>query len=85
MAFNDVTKRAMATIELRKVVAVHDDNGPEPDSSLRRRTSDSYDAIFKVERSFRLVFADREEIEFFADTDEDKAKWCAQLLPTLVQ
>ena len=75
MAFNDVTKRATATIELRKVVAVHDDNDPESDRPLRRRTSDTYDAIFRVERSFRLVFADGEEIEFFADTDEDKAKW----------
>jgi len=75
VAFNDVTKRATATIELRKVVAVHDDNDLVSDSSLRRRTSDSYDAIFKVERSFRLVFGDGEEIEFFADTDEEKAKW----------
>lgn len=75
VAFNDVTKKATATIELRKVVAVHDDNDPESDSSHRRRTSDSYDAIFKVERSFRLIFADGEEIEFFADMDQDKAKW----------
>lgn len=75
MAFNDVTKRATATIELKQVAAVHDDDDPSA-SSLRKRPRDSYDAIFnKVERSFRLVFADEEEIEFFADTDEEKAKW----------
>jgi hypothetical protein len=28
-----------------------------------------------VERSFRLIFPNDEEIVFFADTDEEKAKW----------
>lgn len=35
---------------------------------------DEYDGLFGVERSFRLVFP-TEEILFFADTDEEKAKW----------
>lgn len=47
---------------------------------MRKRASDSYDAIFKVERSFRLLFRDEEEIEFFADTDEDKTKWLVRSL-----
>lgn len=81
VSFNDVTKKATATIELKHVVAVHDDNDPESSSSsVRKRASDSYDAIFKVERSFRLLFRDEEEIEFFADTDEDKTKWLVRLL-----
>ncbi|KAF8308284.1 hypothetical protein DL93DRAFT_2171244 [Clavulina sp. PMI_390] len=78
VAFNDVTKKATATIELKRVVAVCDDNEPDAGSTsatVRRRARDSYDAVFKVERSFRLVFADEEEIEFFADTDAEKAKW----------
>lgn len=76
VAFNDVTKKATATIELKQVIGVHDDNEPESNSTtVRRRARDSYDAIFQVERSFRLLFADHEEIEFFADTDEEKAKW----------
>lgn len=81
MSFNDVTKKATATIELKHVVGVHDDNDPEASSSsVRKRASDSYDAIFKVERSFRLLFRDEEEIEFFADTDEDKTKWLVRVL-----
>lgn len=76
VAFNDVTKKATATMDLRKLVGVHDDDDPEASSnSLRRRVRDSYDDVFKVERSFRLLFPDDEEIEFFADTDEEKAKW----------
>lgn len=76
MAFNDVTKKATATIEMKQVVGVYDDNEPASNTAtVRRRARDSYDAIFKVERSFRLLFADEEEIEFFADTDEEKARW----------
>ena len=33
------------------------------------------DESYNVERSFRITFADGERISFFADTDEDKAKW----------
>lgn len=77
VAFNDVTKRPTATIELRKAIAVEDDNEPPPAGTIsrRRRPRDSYDATFKVERSFRLIFPDDEEISFFADNDDDKARW----------
>ncbi|KAF9517646.1 hypothetical protein BS47DRAFT_1371285 [Hydnum rufescens UP504] len=80
VAFNDVTKKATATIELRKAISVEDDTGGlganvTQVSINRRRTRDSYDAGTKVERSFRLVFPDDDEIEFFADTDEEKSKW----------
>ena len=80
IAFNDVTKKATATIELRKAISVEDDNeGLSPNltqaSINRRRTRDSYDAGTKVERSFRLLFPGDDEIEFYADTDEEKYKW----------
>ncbi|KAH8115290.1 hypothetical protein DFH11DRAFT_1854440 [Phellopilus nigrolimitatus] len=72
VAFNDVTKRATATIDLKKAVAIEDDQNP---SANTRRDVDDFDAMYGVERSFRLVFPHNQEITFFADTDEEKAKW----------
>ena len=80
IAFNDVTKKAMATIDLRQMISVEDDNEPLSSEASqatisRRRARDSYDGLVKIERSFRLIFPEDEEIEFFADTDEEKSKW----------
>lgn len=83
MAFNDVTKKATATIDLKKAIAVEDDqearnaalsssSGSNPRSS---RYADEYDGLYGVERSFRLIFPHDEEIIFFADTDEEKGRW----------
>lgn len=83
VAFNDVTKKATATIDLKKAIAVEDDQearknalsssaGSNPRSS---RYADEYDGLYGVERSFRLIFPHDEEIIFFADTDEEKARW----------
>lgn len=80
VAFNDVTKKATATIGLKKALAVEDDQPDilSPTSGLTARSSryaDDYDGLGGVERSFRLIFPNNEEIVFFADTDEEKAKW----------
>lgn len=82
MAFNDVTKRATATIELKEALGVEDDQEVKmmmsPASGMSRATGrqvDDYDGLTGVERSFRLLFPNGEEIIFFADTDEEKAKW----------
>ncbi|KAF7321547.1 PH domain-containing protein [Mycena kentingensis (nom. inval.)] len=81
IAFNDVTKKATATIDLKKAIAVEDDQEPRgtmsPVSAMSARTSryDDYDGLYGVERSFRLIFPNNQEISFFADTDEEKAKW----------
>lgn len=82
VAFNDVTKRATATIDLKKVVAVEDDQPPSSLVSPRStatgrgaRDVDRYESLYGVERSFRLIFEDQGEIAFFADTDGEKAKW----------
>ncbi|KAL5504663.1 BUD4 [Sanghuangporus vaninii] len=77
VAFNDVTKRAMAAIDLKKAIAIEDDQDPEVAS--KRRDVDDYDAMYGVERSFRLVFPNNQEITFFADTDEEKANWLSIL------
>ena len=68
IAFNDVTKRATATIDLKKAIAVKDDEDSQ-------RSPDEYDGLYGVERSFRLIFPQDQEIIFFADTEEEKAKW----------
>ncbi|KAJ6497737.1 hypothetical protein C8R45DRAFT_1211571 [Mycena sanguinolenta] len=81
VAFNDVTKKATATIDLKKAVAVEDNQESRgtmsPASGMTGRSSryDEYDTLYGVERSFRLVFPNDQEIMFFADTDEEKSKW----------
>ncbi|KAF7362181.1 PH domain-containing protein [Mycena venus] len=80
VAFNDVTKKATATIDLKKAVAVEDNQeargAMSPASAMTARSSRyDDDGLYGVERSFRLVFPNDQEIFFFADTDEEKAKW----------
>ncbi|KAF9529228.1 hypothetical protein CPB83DRAFT_812523 [Crepidotus variabilis] len=68
VAFNDVTKRATATIDLKKAVGVED-------NERSHQSPDEDDALYGVERSFRLIFPQNQEILFFADTDEEKSRW----------
>ncbi|KAI0343370.1 hypothetical protein BDW22DRAFT_1355780 [Trametopsis cervina] len=80
VAFNDVTKKATATIDLKKAVAVADDREPtilSPDSGMSGRSSRyvEHDGPYGMERSFRLIFSNKQEITFYADTDEEKARW----------
>lgn len=83
VAFNDVTKKATATIGLKKAIAVEDDQEARGDvfspasgvTARSTRALDDYDGVGGVERSFRLIFPNDEEIVFFADTDDEKAKW----------
>ena len=77
IAFNDVTKKATATINLKKAIAVEDTHDARS-AALRDpdgRYKDDYDSLIAVERSFRLVFPSEQQILFFADSDEEKAKW----------
>jgi hypothetical protein len=69
-----VTKKAIATIDLRKAIGVEDDqdNGNQ---KARVQHSDEFDALYGVERSFKLLFPKEENISFFADNDLEKAKW----------
>lgn len=79
MAFNDVTKKATATIDIKKAVAVEDDqevrNSAASGNPSRASREDEYDMLYGVERSFRLIFPQNQQIVFFADTDEEKARW----------
>ncbi|KAG6860439.1 hypothetical protein C0995_011123 [Termitomyces sp. Mi166 len=77
VAFNDVTKKATATIDLKKAIAIEDNqegrkNTLSPGGASRY---DEDDSLYGVERSFRLVFPQGEEILFFADTDDEKTRW----------
>ncbi|KAI0030016.1 hypothetical protein K488DRAFT_55155 [Vararia minispora EC-137] len=76
VAFNDVTKRVTASIDLRKATRVEDLQDPaarilSPSSS--HPPYDEYD--YGIERSFRVTFKGEEEILFFADSDGEKARW----------
>ncbi|KAI0827839.1 hypothetical protein BC628DRAFT_1409423 [Trametes gibbosa] len=79
IAFNDVTKRAITTIDLRKAIAVEDDRTPvlSPASGVTARGHYDDDRMYGVERAFRLVFGPGpdQEITFFADTDAEKLRW----------
>ncbi|THH30858.1 hypothetical protein EUX98_g3308 [Antrodiella citrinella] len=80
VAFNDVTKKMTATIDLKKAIGVVDDELSRnsllsPASGLSARYSDDYESPFGVERSFRLLFPNNEEILFFADSDPEKTEW----------
>lgn len=77
VAFNDVTKKATATIDLKKAIAVEDNQESRKNALSPGGASqyDRYDELYGVERSFRLVFPQGEEILFFADTDDEKARW----------
>ncbi|KAL7418687.1 Bud site selection protein bud4 [Cryptotrichosporon argae] len=80
VAINEVTKKEVATIDLRQATAVLDLNAAagsqaSPMSRATRRGSD--DGMFGVRpRSFRLEFGDGDDaITFSADRDEDKDGW----------
>ncbi|KAN0131906.1 hypothetical protein V8E53_010186 [Lactarius tabidus] len=79
VAFNDVTKRATVTIDLRKAVAVEDVPDPRNrnlnSSSVQTSNFDEFEGLYGVERSFRLRFQRNLEIDFFTDTDEEKERW----------
>ncbi|VDC01460.1 unnamed protein product [Peniophora sp. CBMAI 1063] len=76
VAFNDVTKRASASIDLRKAIRVEDPNAPTEGGLVKSPSlDDDFDFGFGVERSFRLIFKGGEEIAFFADSDDEKARW----------
>ena len=92
MAFNDVTKRAITTVDLKKAVSLYDDQERNMKTPASHASSSSYDDEFDgpcgVERSFKLLFPGNQKISFFADTEADKARWYVhsdQIYPTIAQ
>ena len=77
VAYNDVTRRAIATIDLRKVTKVEDESSPlrsPASAALNGYDDDDPYGVGSVERSFRLEFG-HEMIKFYADTDQEKENW----------
>ena len=81
-AFNEMTRKITSTIDLRKAIAVRDDrqeiNIRSPASATSTRSQ--YTEFEGVERSFRLIFKNNQEIAFYADTDAEKKHWWVILL-----
>ena len=77
VAYSDVTKKATATIDLRKATAVEDtdDLRTQALSPVSVCSGQYDDGLYSVERSFRLLFQRDQEIIFFADTDGEKSRW----------
>ena len=79
VAFNDVTRKAITTIDLKKAVSLHDDQERNMKTPASHASSSSYDDEFDgpcgVEKSFKLLFPGNQRISFFADTEADKARW----------
>ncbi|GJE91505.1 hypothetical protein PsYK624_076550 [Phanerochaete sordida] len=80
VAFNNVTKKATATIDLKKAIALEDDKkardgAQSPISPMSPRSFVEFDTPYGVERSFRILFKNDQEIIFYADTDEEKKQW----------
>jgi len=87
VAFNDVTKRAITTIDLKKAIGLQDDQDKNMRTPASHASPSDYDDEFDgpcgVERSFKLLFPGNERISFFADTEVDKARWL-EILGALV-
>lgn len=83
VAYNDVTRRAIASIDLRRATNIVDtEDGRDVRSPASAATGRStYDddndpyGVGGVDRSFRLEFGD-EQIVFYADSDQEKSDWC---------
>ena len=85
VAFNDVTKRAITTIDLKKAISLYDDQEKNMKTPASHASSNSYDDEFDgpcgVEKSFKLFFPGNQRISFFADTEADKARWYVHFNP----
>ncbi|KAI0090533.1 hypothetical protein BDY19DRAFT_991978 [Irpex rosettiformis] len=86
VAYNDITRKPITTIDLKKAVAVQDDHEPHidvrsPASAVSAKSSRyiDHDGPSGVERSFRLIFNNKEEITFYTDTDGEKEQWLSIL------
>jgi hypothetical protein len=75
VAINEVTKKQVTSIDLRKAVSVIDLNDSKQASQSQRRKRGSDEGLPIRERSFLVEFNDGEGITFSSDKDEDKALW----------
>jgi hypothetical protein len=75
VAQNEVTRKEVASIDLRKAIQVVDLNPNASPKSRVTRVDDEEEGWVARPRSWRVVFADGEGIVFSADKEEDKVTW----------
>ena len=79
VAFSDMAKRAITTVDLKKAVCLYEDQERNMKIPASLASSSSYDDELDgpcgVERSLELLFPGNQRISFFADTEADKARW----------
>lgn len=82
IVFNEISKRAIATIELLNAICVEDAQKPN-ENALEKGWVDEGDS--SVERSFVLILnrgendENKDKIHLFADNDHDKELWLREL------
>lgn len=86
IAYNDVTKKPIATIDLRQVTSIEDGSNKDRATDMAKgsdgrldapkviRKQSSFNALQGIDHSFRLIF-ENDEICFFADSEDDKLRW----------
>ncbi|RSH82804.1 Bud site selection protein bud4 [Saitozyma podzolica] len=79
VAQNEVTRKEVASIDLRKALQVVDLNPNASPKSRVTRVDDEEEGWVARPRSWRVVFADGEGIVFSADKEEDKVTWMQTL------
>jgi hypothetical protein len=76
VAYNEITKKEVASIDLRKAMSVVDLNpNASPKSRVTRVTEGEEEGWGARPKSWKIVFRDAEGIVFSADRDEDKVTW----------
>jgi len=82
VAINEVTKKQVTSIDLRKAVSIIDLNDSKQASTSQRRKRGSDEGLPIRERSFMVEFEGGDGITFSSDKDEDKVLW--YVLPILL-
>lgn len=75
VAINEVTKKQVTSIDLRKAVSIIDLNDSKQASTSQRRKRGSDEGLPIRERSFMVEFEGGDGITFSSDKDEDKVLW----------
>lgn len=81
---NEVTRKEVARIALASAEAVEESGNPLSTPTLSPQSHSEEEDFYEVERSFRLRLRGSGTLRFFADTDEEKARWMHELRAVIV-
>ena len=85
VAINEVTKKQVTSIDLRKAVSIIDLNDSKQASTSQRRKRGSDEGLPIRERSFMVEFEGGDGITFSSDKDDDKVLWYVSPLLLLIE